>query len=135
MTFSKYIILFFLTIPVFFLIDIFWIGFVADKMYWKYLGHLRSESTNWIAAILFYTIFISGIIFFAVKPAIENSSMKTALLYGALFGFFTYATYDLTNHATLKDWPWIITIADIAWGIFLCGSVSSVSYWIASRYM
>jgi len=135
MPFIKYLFLYLLTIPVFFLIDIFWIGFVADKMYWKHLGHLRSETVNWPAAIAFYTIFIAGILFFAVRPAIESGQWQTAVLFGALFGFFTYATYDLTNMATLKNWPLIVTMADILWGIFLCASVATASFFIAKRFI
>jgi len=135
MALNKYILLYFITIPIFFLIDIFWIGFIADKMYWKHLGHLRAEQVNWIAAIFFYTIFIAGILYFGVRPGIERGQWQTALLNGALFGFFTYATYDLTNHATLKAWPTIITVADILWGIFLCGSVATASFLVAKKWL
>jgi len=135
MTITKYIFLYLIAIPVFFLIDIFWIGFVADKMYWKHLGHLRSETVNWPAAIAFYSIFIAGIIYFAIRPAVESGNWQTALINGALFGFFTYATYDLTNMATLKNWPLVVTIADIVWGIFLCGSVALATYLIGQRFI
>ena len=131
----QYILTYILTVVVFFIIDIGWIAGVANSFYWKHIGHLRAENPNWLAAILFYTIFIGGLIFFCIKPAIEANNFKTALLNGALFGLITYATYDLTNQATLKNWPWIVTITDIAWGIFLCASVSTVSFLLARKFI
>lgn len=130
MDIAFYAKLYALTIIVFFAIDIFWIGFVANQMYWDNIGHLRSPNTNWVAAILFYTVFIAGIIYFAVRPALIDGNWQTALLNGALLGFLTYCTYDLTNQATLKNWPWKVTIADIIWGILLCGSVATLSFFI-----
>ena len=84
-------------------------------------------------AIIFYLVFIAGIVFFAVKPALEVNSATRALAYGALFGFFTYATYDLTNHATMRDWPAIVTIVDLAWGTVLSATVAYLSYQVSSR--
>jgi uncharacterized membrane protein len=85
---------------------------------------------NWSVAIIFYLLFIIGLIIFAISPAIRNNSWAYALLYGALFGFFTYMTFDLTSWAVLKDWPWKIVIIDILWGIFLSSSVSVITYFI-----
>lgn len=129
-----YIKLYLLTIPVFFAIDLLWLGVIAKGLYQKNLAHLLSPEVNWPAAMAFYLMYIAGIILFAVKPAIDGQSLAKAALWGALFGFFTYATYDLTNLATLKDWPLKIVVIDIAWGTFLCTCVASGSYLI-SRWL
>jgi uncharacterized membrane protein len=91
---------------------------------------LRTEF-NWVAAILFYLIFIGGVIFFAVVPALEFGSWQRAFLYGALFGFMAYATYDLTNLATVRDWPLTVTVVDLTWGAVLSALVALASYRIA----
>ena len=122
------------TLPVFFAIDLLWLGVVARGVYQRNLSHLLSPAVNWPAALLFYLIYIAGIILFAVKPGLDAQSLAKAALWGALFGFFTYATYDLTNLATLKDWPIKIVVIDIAWGTVLCTSVASASYLI-SRWL
>ncbi len=124
--------LYLLTAVVFFGIDLLWLGIVAKDFYRKSLSHLMSSEVNWAAAFSFYGMYIVGIIIFAVRPALEEGSLKKALVWGALFGFFTYATYDLTNLATLKNWPLKIVIVDIAWGTFLCSSVALASYLIGS---
>lgn len=113
---------------VFFAIDILWLAIIAKDLYQKYLGHLLKTNVNWAAAMIFYLIFIGGLVFFAIMPAIDKGLWHQALLYGALFGFITYATYDLTNLATLKDWPIEITLIDLAWGTFLGASTSTLSY-------
>jgi uncharacterized membrane protein len=86
------------------------------------------KKVNWTAAIIFYIIFVAGINFFAISPALEAASLWHAIIYGSLFGFVTYATYDLSNLATLKDWPLPITIIDLIWGSFLAGSVSTITF-------
>lgn len=118
------------TFVVFFAIDILWLGFIAKNLYKENLGHLMRSSTNWTAAIIFYTLFIGGLIFFVINPALEKNSIVYALLVGALFGFITYVTYDMTNLATLKDWPLKITIIDIIWGTVLNGLTASISFYI-----
>jgi len=112
----------------FFAIDLLWLGIVAKDIYQRYIGHLLKPDVNWVAAILFYLLFIGGLVFFVLMPAVETGSWIKALYLGALFGFITYATYDLTNLATLKDWPIQITIIDLIWGTFLGASVSTLSY-------
>lgn len=124
--------LFLLTIPVFFVIDMVWLGYVARSFYKTRLDHLLSPEVNWPAALLFYFIYIVGILFFAVRPGLEAGSLARTCLYGALFGFFTYATYDLTNLATLRDWPLAVVGVDIAWGTLLCTLVGCGSYLIGS---
>lgn len=124
--------LYFLTIPVFFSIDIIWLGFLARNFYKGQLHSLLNPQVNWTAAFLFYFIYIAGILFFAVRPGLEAVSLAKACLFGALFGFVTYSTYDLTNQATLRDWPILVTVVDIAWGTVLCTLVSGGAYLIGS---
>lgn len=126
--FGYYFKLYLLTIPVFFAIDLIWLGVVAKNFYQNNLAHLLSPEVNWPAALLFYFMYIAGIILFAVKPGLDAGSLAKAAIWGALFGFFTYATYDLTNLATLRDWPIKVVIVDIAWGTILCTLVASGSY-------
>ena len=130
MTFSFYMKLYLLTVPVFFAIDLLWLGVVAKGFYQKNLGFLFRSSVNWTAALVFYLIYIVGILLFAVVPALERGVWTRAILWGGLFGFFTYATYDLTNLATVKDWPVKVVIVDMIWGIVLGGVVSVLSFHI-----
>ncbi len=118
---------------VFFLIDLVWLVVVARKLYQQELGYIMSEKPNWIVAALFYLIFIAGLVFFVINPALEKNSWTYALLVGMLFGLITYSTYDLTNLATLKDWPIKITIIDLIWGTSLGGLVSTVTFFILRR--
>ena len=131
----KLIYLYLLTLPVFFVIDMLWIGVLAKDFYRKNLGHLFRENINWAAALIFYFLYIIGILIFATLPAMEIQSLGRAVLFGALFGFFAYATYDLTNFATLKDWPLKVAIVDIIWGMVLTASVAAASYLIGRWLM
>lgn len=135
MSFMNFLAIYAVTLPVFFAIDLVWLGVVAKDFYRQHLGHLMAAQINWVAAIAFYLIFIAGIVFFAVKPALDVHDATRALVYGALFGFFSYATYDLTNHATMRDWPAIVTVVDLAWGTILSGSVAYLSYQVSSRVL
>jgi uncharacterized membrane protein len=128
--FSKLLLGYLLTALVFFAIDLVWLGLLAKNLYNKFLGDLLADQVNWTAAIIFYLIFIVGIFIFAILPAVERESVKHAIIYGVLFGFFTYATYDLTNLATLKGWPIKIVLIDILWGMVLTGSVATAGYYI-----
>jgi len=128
-----FIKLFFIALPVFFLIDMVWLVLVAKNFYQKQIGFLMRPDINWTAAIIFYLLFIAGLVTFVITPAFEKQSWVHAVIFGALFGLVTYATYDLTNLATLKDWPLLVTIADLVWGMVLSASVSLVTYLIAAR--
>ncbi len=130
-----FIKLYFIALPVFFALDMIWLGLVAKDFYRNQIGFLLSEKVNWIAAISFYLLFIVGVVFFVVMPALEKGSLMYAILVGALFGFITYATYDLTNLATTKDWPLFVTFVDLAWGAVLSASVSSATFLIATRIL
>ena len=122
-----------IAVPIFFAIDMVWLGVAAKNFYAKHVGFLMKANVNWAAAILFYLLFIAGLVVFVVAPAIEKGSWVRALLFGALFGLVTYATYDLTNLATLKDWPLVVTVVDLIWGTALAASVSVATYFIAAR--
>ena len=131
MTISFYLKLYFLTVPVFFIIDLIWLGVIAKNFYQNNLKFILSPNVNWTAAISFYLIYIVGILIFAVQPAVAKDSLRHAALWGALFGFFTYATYDLTNLALLRGWPLNVVIVDILWGVILCSAVATLSFCIA----
>lgn len=130
-----YIKMYFITLIVFFVIDLTWLGVIAKNLYSQQLGFIMKENVNWVAAVIFYLIFIVGIVFFVVNPAIINDNWRYALSVGMLFGFITYATYDLTNLATLKDWPLKITIIDLIWGTSLGGLTSLISFFINKRFL
>jgi len=123
-----FIKLFAISFVIFFIIDLIWLGIIAKNLYRQYIGNLLRTDVNWVAAIVFYLLFIAGLVLFVLIPGVDKQSLTHVMIYGALFGFMTYATYDLTNLATLKDWPIQITIIDLAWGTFLGFSTSTISY-------
>ena len=115
---------------VFFAIDLIWLGLVAKGVYRKYLEPLLLDEFNWGAALVFYFIFLLGLMIFAVLPSVDKGSVMHAIIMGGLFGFFCYATYDLTNLATLKGWPWQIVIVDMIWGTVLSATVATAGFYI-----
>jgi uncharacterized membrane protein len=122
-----------IALPVFVAIDMVWLGFVAKNFYRDQIGFLMNSQINWAAAVVFYLLFVVGLVVFVISPALERRSLMHALLFGALFGLVTYSTYDLSNLATLKDWPIWVTVVDLAWGATLAASVSTVTYFIATK--
>ncbi len=122
------------TTVVFFLVDIVWLGFISKNLYSKYLGHLMAPRVNWIAALIFYALFIVGLMFFVINPALAKKSLSYAIVAGGLFGLIAYSTYDLTNLATIKDWPLNITIIDIMWGTFLNAMTSGITFTIVQKF-
>jgi uncharacterized membrane protein len=130
-----YIVAYLTTAVVFFVADYVWLGVVAKSFYRDRLGALMAEQVNMPVAGLFYLAFVLGIVIFAVAPALDAQSWWRALLFGALFGFFAYGTYDMTNWATLRDWPAIVSIVDLTWGTTLTGLSATAGYfltrWIA----
>jgi uncharacterized membrane protein len=127
MTFKQLVIMYFIALAVFFAIDMIWLGVVAKGFYRRHLGELMGPKVNWIAAMLFYLLFIVGLLVFAIRPALVDGAPLHALFFGALLGLISYATYDLTNLATLKDWPLVVTVVDLVWGTILGGAVSFIS--------
>ena len=124
-----YVKLYLLTVPVFFLIDIIWLGWLGRGFYQKQIGFILSDRVNWSAAVAFYLVYIAGILIVAVVPALAEGQVTRAMIWGALFGFFTYATYDLTNMATIDGWPLTMVIVDILWGTVLCTLVAGGSFY------
>ena len=115
-------------------LDFFWLTTASKGLYQKDLGALLADNPNMVVAVVFYVIYILGIQIFAVRPALATGDWKTAALFGALFGFFCYATYDLTNMATMKVWTLRVTLLDIAWGTILTGITASASALVALRF-
>jgi len=128
MTLPKLVLSYLLTAAVFFTIDMVWLGFIAKGLYRRYLSDFLTDHVNWTAAIIFYFLFIIGIFIFVIMPAVEKNSLLKAITLGAFFGMITYATYDLTNLATLRNWPLPIVFIDIAWGAVLTAIVSASGY-------
>ena len=122
-----------IALPTFLAIDMVWLGLVAKNFYRDQIGFLMKSEVNWAAAVAFYLLFTMGLVLFVIAPAIEKNSWKHALLFGALFGLVTYATYDLSNLATLKDWPLWVTIVDLVWGTVLAASTSTATFLIARK--
>ncbi|MFO0813109.1 MAG: DUF2177 family protein [Gemmatales bacterium] len=125
----NYLKLYGITLVAFLAIDIAWLGFIARSFYQRYLGYLMAPAINWYAAFCFYLLFIVGLLVFVVEPGLKENSIISTLWRAALFGLVTYATYDLTNHATVKDWPLMVTVIDLIWGIVLSVVVSSISFY------
>jgi uncharacterized membrane protein len=129
-----YLKLYLCTLAGFLAIDAVWLTVVARGFYRKQLGFLLTDQPNWWAAIAFYLLFVAGMLVFAVVPGWQAGSLRKVLLLGAFFGLVTYATYDLTNMATVKNWPWIVTVVDMAWGTVLAAAVSGIGY-AAGRWL
>jgi uncharacterized membrane protein len=123
-----YVSLYVITLVTFLAIDFIWLGLVAQDFYRRQLGFLLAEQPNWWAAAAFYALFVAGVVVFAIVPALSEGSIWKAIALGAFFGLVTYATYDLTNQATVKNWPRVVTAVDLAWGVFIASSVSCVGF-------
>lgn len=119
------------TAAVFVVIDLIWLGYVVNAFYRARIGNLLLDAPAMPPAVAFYAIYVAGILYFAVAPALAAGSYKLVLVNGLLFGFFAYATYDLTNMATLKGWSWQVAIADIAWGSVLTAIAAAAGLWAA----
>jgi len=125
---STFARLYAITLPTFLAIDLVWLGLVAKTFYKDKLGHLLRADVNWTAAIVFYLIFVLGMVILVVWPAIEKQSLTRALMLGALLGVVAYSAYDLTNLATMNGFPVLVAVVDIAWGAILCAGVCSITY-------
>ena len=127
--------LYIFTLIIFLLLDSLWISVIANKFYKEQIGYLLSSTPNLPAAALFYCLYIVGLLIFVVGPSLKSKSksvVQVAFL-GGLFGLFAYCTYDLTNFATIKDWPLQLTLVDILWGYILSGVVSAASYLLGKK--
>lgn len=109
-------------------LDFFWLGFVAKKVYYSQMGSLLLEKPNMVPALIFYVIYVVGIVVFVVNPALAHNSLGRAAGYGALFGLVAYATYDLTNLAVLKGYSPTIAVIDLAWGMVITAAAASAAF-------
>jgi uncharacterized membrane protein len=126
---------YFVALLTFTAIDLTWLGIMAPRFYKTTLGDIALADVNVPAAVTFYLLYPVGLVIFAIEPALRSGNVGTALIYGALFGFFTYATYDLTNQATLRNWTVMLTVVDVAWGTTLGAISSAASYVLVSRLL
>jgi len=133
MTLSVFLRLYGVAVVAFLVIDMVWLGVIARSFYRAQIGHLMRDNVNWAAAIVFYLVFVSGIVVLVVWPAIQRHSLSHALVLGALLGLVTYAAYDLTNLATLEGFPLTVALVDLVWGMVLCATVSGITYLASSR--
>ncbi|MBI1863195.1 DUF2177 family protein [Candidatus Microgenomates bacterium] len=125
--------LYVIAFTVFLAIDAVWLTLIAKNFYAKYIGYLMAKTPNLWAALIFYLIFIAALIYFVINPALDKKMWTHALVAGLFFGLVTYATYDLTNLATIKDWPLNVTIVDLVWGMFVSSAVSVATYFLALK--
>lgn len=131
---GRYAIAYVATGIAFALIDAVWLRTMSDRLYRVEIGELLADKFRIAPAIVFYLLYILGMMIFAVVPALQNGNWKTALIYGALFGFFTYMTYDLTNYATLKVWSLRVTVLDMIWGTVLTGLAAAAGAAITNKF-
>ncbi len=131
---NRFVTLFGLSVPIFCGIDLLWLGLIAKEFYTSRLGHLFVE-VNWFAAFLLYFFYLLGLTFFATYPAVTKGTLLTAVALGGLYGFFTYATYDLTNLTTLNNWPVSLALVDILWGTILGSLVALVTVYVYNTFI
>ena len=131
----KYLFLFIITAAIFFALDMLWIGLIARNFYREKLSFIFTGEVRWIPIVIFYSIYIAGILYFVLIPGFAQHDWKMVLLNGALLGLLCYATYDLTNMGTIKQWPLVVTVVDIIWGSFVTAAVSVISYLAAVKWL
>lgn len=131
---TVYIVAYVVALVVFAICDGAWLSYMGPALYTETLKNILAENLRYGPAVAFYLLFPIGVIFFAVRPALQTGSLGTAALYGALFGLFTYGTYELTNFATLKDWTLKIVLIDICYGAVMVALVASLAYLVARNF-
>jgi uncharacterized membrane protein len=131
MALSYLIKLYSLTAVVFLAIDVVWLGLVAKGFYQQHLGHLLREQALLLPALLFYAVYIAGVLVFSVLPGLEADSLKRTVALGAFLGFLAYATFDLTCMALFDEFPPVVVFVDLVWGTALTGSVAAAGFGIA----
>lgn len=114
--------------------DAIWLSQVGPRLYRPLIGEMLRDKILLAPAAAFYLIYVTGLVFLAIAPALQKQSWSHAAITGAVLGFVAYATYDLTNHATLRVWDIRVTLADMAWGAFASALTASVAYIAASRF-
>lgn len=128
----RFILLVLLSMIIFLGVDMLWLVKIAPKMYKTFIGHLMAPKFNGIAALLFYLLFMTGFVFFVVNPGLASGNWLTIVGLAAMFGLVTYGTYDLTNWATLKEWPAPLVAIDMAWGTFLSSASALIVFLLAN---
>jgi len=128
-------VVYLISVVAFIVIDYVWLAKVSPKLYKENIGHLMAEKPNLKAALLFYAIFLAGLSYFVLWPALELESLGSVVIPAAFFGLVTYATFDLTSQAVFKKWPRKITIIDLAWGTLLTLTTSVVTYEVAMAFL
>lgn len=128
---TRYAISYVVTLIVFLAIDFVWLSSMANVLYKPVLKDILEPNFRIAPAIVFYALFPLGLVIFGVAAGIRTGNWTDALLYGALFGFFAYATYDLTNHATLRNWETKLTVLDMAYGALTSGVAAAAGYYIS----
>jgi len=128
----KFVVAYPATAVAFLVLDGLWLGTVAAKLYRPRLGELLAAEVSWPPAIAFYVLYVAGLVAFGVAPALDAGRWTTALVWGAAFGFFCYATYDLTNQATLRGWSTTVTLVDIAWGTAASGLSATLGFLVTA---
>ena len=122
------------TLVIFMAIDAVWLTQMASRLYQPTIGHLLAPEPDLFAALVFYLLYILGMVVFTVRPGEHDASLRAPAMRGALFGLVAYATYDLTNQATMRDWPWMVTFIDLAWGTFLTATATvGAKAWLQRR--
>jgi len=134
MSFRQFAVAYAATSVVFLALDAIWLGSMAERLYRPAIGHLMRERFALGPALAFYAIYVAGVVVFVIAPALAERRWQSALGMGALLGLLAYATYDLTNQATLKDWPWRVTLADLCWGTFVTAVSAAVACRIALAF-
>lgn len=115
-------------------LDLIWLGLIMPGFYRANIGHLLSDTVAWLPAIAFYFLYTAGVFLFAVLPAMRERSIRRAATLGLLLGLLAYGTYDLTNQATMRGWPFVVTLVDMAWGAVLTGAVASAGFVLTRMY-
>ncbi|MFA7416934.1 MAG: DUF2177 family protein [Acholeplasma sp.] len=132
---KKNILLFIVAMIVFLVIDLLWLGVIAQGFYQEHLGELLSDEFKLIPAVIFYITFIIGLVYLVLKPGIDKNSYKQVFIFSILYGIATYGAYDLTNYATMRDFPLLIVVVDLTWGTLLTITTSTISYYIYTRFI
>lgn len=126
---------YFITLFSFLILDGIWLGLIAQPFYQAQVGFLLAKNPNWAAAGVFYLLYVVGLVFFVVEPALRaGTTPARAALRGAFFGLVAYATYDLTNLATMDRWPMALTAVDMAWGTTLGALTTLIGVWVARKW-
>ena len=119
----------------FVILDSIWLGIIAKDFYAETLGYLMRENIYWGAAVVFYALYLSGIVYFACLPTAREGDLKKCIISGTFLGVFAYGTYDLTNYATLAGWPLNVVVYDMLWGAFITGSTAVAGFWVARKLL